>query len=304
MVDGIMCLIIVVLTLGIIYLSVRFFLLKKTMRDAGKQLHEINRNIQGNRIVKLSVPNRELEELLKDINDSLHLIREERIFYENREKEFRQQIESISHDLRTPLTSMLGYLRILEKEAASCEVREDLDVVIRKAQRLQELINQFYDFTRVTDLEYYVQLEDFDVTKVLREALIEAYEELVTGKLEVTTDISERDIYIKANEKALQRVFQNLLQNAARYAKSKLFIVTKETRDEVILEFINDVDSIGMNEVEQLFDRFYTIEESRSNGSTGLGLTIVKELVEKMKGSIEAELVDSNLCIRMCFKKE
>lgn len=274
------------------------------MRDAGKQLHEINRNIQENRIVKLSVPNRELEELLKDINDSLHLIREERIFYENREKEFRQQIESISHDLRTPLTSMLGYLRILEKEAASCEVREDLDVVIRKAQRLQELINQFYDFTRVTDLEYYVQLEDFDVTKVLREALIETYEELVTGKLEVTTDISERDIYIKANEKALQRVFQNLLQNAARYAKSKLFIVTKETRDEVILEFINDVDSIGMNEVEQLFDRFYTIEESRSNGSTGLGLTIVKELVEKMKGSIEAELVDSNLCIRMCFKKE
>ena len=302
--DGMIYLIIGVLALGIIYLSVRFFFLKKTLRDANKQLREINRNLKENRIVKISVPNKELEELLKDINDSLHIIREERIVYENREKAFRQQIESISHDLRTPLTSMLGYLRIMETEEVSAEVREDLGTVIRKAERLQELINQFYDFSRVTDLEYYVKLEDFEVTKALREALAEAYGELATRQLEVTTDIPESEVYVIANEKALQRVFQNLLQNAARYAKSKLSIAVREMKEEVILSFTNDVEGIDENEMEHLFERFYTIEASRSSGSTGLGLTIAKELVEKMKGSMEAELEDGSLCIRMCFKKE
>lgn len=302
--DGMIYLIIGVLALGIIYLSVRFFFLKKTLRDANKQLREINRNLKENRIVKISVPNKELEELLKDINDSLHIIREERIVYENREKAFRQQIESISHDLRTPLTSMLGYLRIMETEEVSAEVREDLGTVIRKAERLQELINQFYDFSRVTDLEYYVKLEDFEVTKALREALAEAYGELATRQLEVTTDIPESEVYVIANEKALQRVFQNLLQNAARYAKSKLSIAVREMKEEVILSFTNDVEGIDENEMEHLFERFYTIEASRSSGSTGLGLTIAKELMEKMKGSMEAELEDGSLCIRMCFKKE
>lgn len=302
--DGMIYLIIGVLALGIIYLSVRFFFLKKTLRDANKQLREINRNLKENRIVKISVPNKELEELLKDINDSLHIIREERIVYENREKAFRQQIESISHDLRTPLTSMLGYLRIMETEEVSAEVREDLGTVIRKAERLQELINQFYDFSRVTDLEYYVKLEDFEVTKALREALAEAYGELATRQLEVTTDIPKSEVYVIANEKALQRVFQNLLQNAARYAKSKLSIAVREMKEEVILSFTNDVEGIDENEMEHLFERFYTIEASRSSGSTGLGLTIAKELVEKMKGSMEAELEDGSLCIRMCFKKE
>lgn len=302
--DGMIYLIIGVLALGIIYLSVRFFFLKKTLRDANKQLREINRNLKENRIVKISVPNKELEELLKDINDSLHIIREERIVYENREKAFRQQIESISHDLRTPLTSMLGYLRIMETEEVSAEVREDLGTVIRKAERLQELINQFYDFSRVTDLEYYVKLEDFEVTKALREALAEAYGELATRQLEVTTDIPKSEVYVIANEKALQRVFQNLLQNAARYAKSKLSIAVREMKEEVILSFTNDVEGIDENEMEHLFERFYTIEASRSSGSTGLGLTIAKELVEKMKGSMEAKLEDGSLCIRMCFKKE
>lgn len=302
--DGMIYLIIGVLALGIIYLSVRFFFLKKTLRDANKQLREINRNLKENRIVKISVPNKELEELLKDINDSLHIIREERIVYENREKAFRQQIESISHDLRTPLTSMLGYLRIMETEEVSAEVREDLGTVIRKAERLQELINQFYDFSRVTDLEYYVKLEDFEVTKALREALAEAYGELATRQLEVTTDIPKSEVYVIANEKALQRVFQNLLQNAARYAKSKLSIAVREMKEEVILSFTNDVEGIDENEMEHLFERFYTIEASRSSGSTGLGLTIAKELVEKMKGSMEAELEDGSLCIRLCFKKE
>ena len=125
------------LIVGIFYLSVRLYLLKVSMKDAGKQLREINEKLEENRIVRLSAPNKELEELLVEINNSLQGIRQERIVYAKREKEFKQQIENISHDLRTPLTSMIGYLKIMDVSNLNEEEKEDLQTVLKKAERLQ-----------------------------------------------------------------------------------------------------------------------------------------------------------------------
>jgi len=291
----------VILAVGVCYLSARLFLLKKAMKDAGKQLREINRNLEENRIVKFSAPNRELEELLKDVNDSLHTIRRERAVYAKREKAFKQQIENISHDLRTPLTSMIGYLRIMDTSSLGADAQEDLRTVIRKAERLQELITQFYDFSRLTASEYAIALEEVEVAKALREALADAYTELSERQLEVATDIPENAVTIMANENALQRVLQNLLQNAGRYAKSSLEVSVEERTEEVFVSFTNDVENMDERDVEHLFERFYTLEQARTGGSTGLGLTIAKEFVEKMGGTIDARLEEDRLCIRMRF---
>lgn len=291
----------VILTIGVCFLSAHLFLLKKSMKDAGKQLQEINRNLEENRIVKLAAPNRELEELLTDINASLYAIRQERIVYAKREKAFKQQIENISHDLRTPLTSMIGYLRIMDTSSLNVEAQEDLHIVIRKAERLQELIAQFYDFSRVTASEYSVTLEAVEVTKTLRDTLADAHAELSDRQLEVVIVIPENPVMVIANEKVLQRVFQNLLQNVARYAISNFEVSVKEKSDEVVICFSNDVEDIDEYDVARLFERFYTPDRSRSSGSTGLGLTIAKEFVEKMDGKMEAQLEDGRLCIRMRF---
>ena len=290
-----------ILAIGVCYLSVRLLLLKKSMKDVGNQLQEINRDLEENRIVKISAPDRELEELLMNVNDSLYAIRQEKIAYAKREKAFKQQIENISHDLRTPLTSMLGYLRIMDMNSLSVEVQEDLNTVIRKTERLQELITQFYDFSRLTDSEYSVALEAVEVTKTLREALADSYVELSARQLEVVADIPENAVVVMANENALQRVIQNLLQNAARYAKSSLEVSVKETEEDVVICFVNDVENIDECDVEHLFERFYTSDRARTNGSTGLGLTIAKEFVEKMDGSMEARREGSRLCIRIRF---
>ena len=292
----------VILAIGVCYLSARLFLLKKAMKDAGKQLREINRNLEENRIVKISVPNGELEELLTDINASLHAIRQERVAYAKREEAFRQQIENISHDLRTPLTSMLGYLRIMDTGSLNIEAQEDMRTVIRKAERLQELITQFYDYTRLTTSEYSVALEAVEVTKSLREVLADAYGELSALQLEVVADIPENGVAVMANENALQRVFQNLIQNAGRYAVSKLEVSVQEKEEEVMICFSNDVEGIGEQDIERLFERFFTVDRTRSNGSTGLGLTIVKELVEKMNGKLDTRLEAGRLSIRMSFR--
>ena len=294
-------LIIAVLTIATVYLLVRLLSLKKALKGAGKQLKEINRELEENRIVKLTVPDKDAEELLMVMNESLQAIREHKNMYAKREKELKQQIENISHDLRTPLTSMLGYLRIMETGNLSPEDREDLQTVIRKAERLQELITQFYEYTKVTSTDYSLSLESIEVTKLLREALADAYPELEKRQLEVEVRIPQGPLEIRGNVNAMQRVLQNLLQNAVRYAKGCLEVSAYEREGEVEICFANDVEDMNVSDVERLFERFYTPDVSRTQGSTGLGLNIAREFVEKMKGSMEAELVGEKLRIVMRF---
>lgn len=296
-------LMIAVLTIAVVYLLVRLLSLKKALKGAGKQLKEINRELEENRIVKLTVPDKDAEELLMVVNESLQAIREQKNVYAKREKELKQQIENISHDLRTPLTSMLGYLRIMETGNMNPEEREDLQTVIRKAERLQELITQFYEYTKVTSTDYSLSLENIEVTKLLREALADAYPELEKRQLEVKVNIPQGPLEIRGNVNAMQRVLQNLLQNAVRYAKGCLEVIVSEGEGEVKICFANDVEDMNVSDVERLFERFYTPDASRTQGSTGLGLTIAKEFVEKMKGSMEAELVGEKLRIVMRFER-
>ena len=293
-------LIIGILAIATVFLLVRLLSLKKALKGAGKQLKEINRELEENRIVKLAVPDKDAEEFLMVINESLQAIREHKNRYAKRERELKQQIENISHDLRTPLTSMLGYLRIMETGNLNPEDREDLQTVIRKAERLQELIAQFYEYTKVTSTDYSLSLESIEVTKLLREALADAYPELEKRQLEVEVKIPQGLLEIRGNVNAMQRVLQNLLQNAVRYAKSHLEVTVSEG-EEVEICFANDVEDMNVSDVERLFERFYTPDASRAQGSTGLGLTIAKEFVEKMMGSMEAELVGEKLRIVMRF---
>lgn len=290
-----------VIVIGI--LTVHFFLEKKMIRDTIKQLQEINCDIGENRIVTISSPNKQYEQLLIEINKSLQEIRKERVAYAKREKLFKQQIENISHDLRTPLTSMIGYLKIFDTSKLSQEEQEDIKTVIRKAEKLQELITQFYDYSRLTAQDYTLQLTCIEITRLIRTILADAYKELEQRQLKVMTNMSEKEIYAIVDEQAMQRVFQNLLQNAVRYAVSYFEVTVKEVEEYMEISFVNDVKDISNRDVETIFDRFYTADTSRSNGSTGLGLTIVKEFVEMMGGKITAQIENSNLTVTIQLKK-
>ncbi len=287
---------------GMLYFAVRLMVLKKSVKAAECQLKEINEQLEENREVKLSAPDKELEELLVEINRSLKEIRRERIVYARWETEFKQQIENISHDLRTPLTSMIGYLKLMDRTGLGEEEQEDLQRVLRKAEQLQELITQFYDYSRVTAKGYPLELERVEVTRLLREALADSYGELSGKQLEVTAELPETPVYVSGNQQALKRVIQNLLQNSVKYAVGFLKVSVREEENQVEICFINAVEGMTEQEAGRLFERFYTLDSSRGNGSTGLGLTIAKEFVEKMGGSIRAELVEGNLQFRCGFQ--
>ena len=274
-----------------VYFAARSFLLKRSLRRASVELREITQSLEENRVLKLETADRDLEEFLVQINRALGEIRQEKNEFRRQEKEFKRQIENISHDLRTPLTSILGYLKLMDTESMPVDERENLDTVRRRAEALSRLVGQFYDYSRVTSGDYQPELRDMDLCRLLRETVLDSWKEIEEKHLEFSFHIPERPVMMRGNENCSERIIRNLLQNAVRYAEHCLEISLKEENGSVILVFENDVSDFTQGDVERLFRRFYVKDPSRNSQGTGLGLTIARTLAEKTGGSMKAELV-------------
>ncbi|MDC7291782.1 HAMP domain-containing histidine kinase [Blautia schinkii] len=276
-----------------IYFFIRYRMLSGALKKTDMELKEImSTGLEENRILKKDVSSKTLEGLLITLNSLLRQIRSERVLYEKREKEFQRQIENVSHDLRTPLTAIIGYLKIMDKKSLSREDKENLEVVIRKAMLLKRLISQFYDFSRLTADDYILKSEPIDIARLLRETLVDTYAELEERRLSVNVDIPDRPVLVKGDSNAAERIFLNLFQNVCRYGETSFSVGLKEEDGEVRISFVNDVSGMDEEEVQQMFRRFYVREASRGEGATGLGLTVAQCLTEKMGGRLTAELED------------
>lgn len=289
-----------------IFFTLRYILLVRNLKSAGKQLEEIKQNPEGNRILLFSAYEKNTEKLLASMNAYIFTSRKERILYQNREKKLRAQIENISHDLRTPLTSILGYLDLIDKEQLNPEDGESLAVVERKAKTLQNLISNFYDLSRLELEDYRLSMEPVNLARFTEETMLQFYHEFEQKGLEVSLDVKEAEIL--GDPGALTRIFHNMNQNALRYAVSTYQVSLWQEKDKsdnlnecAVLTFENDCTSLKEEDLEHLFERFYVKDRSRTSESTGLGLTINKLLTEAMGGSVKAELTEGRLRIMYIF---
>lgn len=279
---------ILILSILVCYFLWRLFAIKYTLKKAEKEIRGISAEPEENRIVKLSVPDKTAESFLCAVNENLTEIRKLRIAYEKKEEKLKEEIENISHDLRTPLTAILGYLKMMDTESMSCEEQESLKIVRKKSEELQKLIEQFYELSRVSDGNFQMKMGETDAGRILRECCLSHYGLL--EKLKVELFIPEKPVKIRGNQEALTRVFVNLLQNSVRYGQTELTVFAEKKENEAVFIFTNDIEEgTELSEPSRLFDRFYMQEESRTKGGTGLGLTVSKYLVEYMNGKIWAE---------------
>lgn len=308
---------IIILGIALLTVSLRYMLLCRELKHTQKQLREIAQDLGQNRILRQQTRQKETEPLLEEINRILKNIREQRAEDYKKEREFQKQIAQISHDLRTPLTSMIGYLRLMDQSSLSREEREDIAVVERKAQALQRLITQFYDYSKARDEDLKLELKETDAARLLREKVLDSWREMEERKLDVELELPEEAVFVMADKDALERVFANLLQNCGRYAKTKLRIELRKDEQHVVILFANDtsdfagkqmqtetIPSAGQtteavqngrkqtvqNELEKLFERFYVRDSARTQGASGLGLSIARGLTEKMGGTLTAEM--------------
>ncbi len=285
--------IILVLLAAGTYFAYRYLTLTRALRETREELALIRRDLSQNQMLHLPLPNPELAAFLDDLNGLLADIQSERQTYEKRERAFQRQIEAVSHDLRTPLTVILGYLKLFkqsqsEQVAHDAELAETIAVLEQKAEAMKNLVGQFYDYSRLSADDMHLNLARVDAGRALREALVGNYQLLAERHLDVDAALPEHPLWVLADEAALMRIFQNLLQNAGRYAKSRLALSVETTDDHLSLCFTNDSDSLQLSDVPHLFERFYTPDDSRHQGSTGLGLTVARALAEEMQGSLTA----------------
>lgn len=286
-----MGILIFVLILLVIFLSWRLFLLRRSIKKTAEALSQITDELEENRVLHLPAPQRELEELLVAINRNLQAIRSQRLLYQEKERSLKEQVENISHDLRTPLTAILGYLKMIDQTKLGQKDQEYLAIAVKKSHALQTLISAFYELSRVSAEDFRMNMERLDGARLLRECCLEQYSLFEKEKKELKIEIPDRPVFVFADREALERIFANLLQNGVRYAKSELRIsIEPETQERgVSIVFQNDIEpSKEMAEPESLFDRFYMQESSRGKGGTGLGLTISRQLAKHMGGTLHA----------------
>lgn len=215
-----MIFIVIILFFTSVYFSARFFLLSKNIREARYDLKDVCEDIERNRRLTLAYPNKDLEDLLQEMNNYLEKTQMEKIKSTRREKEIRKEIENISHDLRTPLTSILGYLELIKDEDITKEEKyEYIYIVERKSRDLKDLIQSFYDLSRLESNEYKVDIKTIDIHKELMEQLLIYYNDFDKKGIDVELDIGEEAINIQGDLNIIGRIFTNLIQNAIKYAK-------------------------------------------------------------------------------------
>lgn len=272
-----------VLILLCLVLGLRLYALERDIRTCARQLRS------GRTRVSMAAPNAAAEELLTAINALLALREREEGDYRRQEQAIRQQIANISHDLRTPLTSILGYLQLLEGERLSPEERREyLSIVQGRARALQSMIVSFYDLSRLEGGEYPLSRERVDLYHVLSELVAEFYNDF--GGFDMTVELREGLPAVTADPAGVLRVFTNLIRNALEHGRERMSILLYQEGGEVVSVFANDAPGLTPEDVTHVFDRFFTADKMRTGQSTGLGLAIVKALVERMGHTVTAEL--------------
>lgn len=285
-----------------VYFSTRFFLLSRSINNVTKDFKYISKNVNSNRKLKLNYPEKHLEQLLLEINKYLEDTQIYKQKYIKREEEIRKEIENISHDLRTPLTSIRGYLELIKDEdIPDKEKKEYIYIIEKRAKILQNLIQDFYDLSRLENNDYNFSMEIIDINKELKEQILMFYNDFDKKNIDVDIKLKETPILVYLDKNAIERVFHNLIQNATKYSKSKFCMLLNSKNGEIIIEFKNDVQDMNRQDLDLLFNRFYMKDSSRSKDSSGLGLTITKFLIESMNGKIDIELDNEWITFRIKF---
>ncbi len=279
-----------------VVLSVKLYLIKRSAKEIEAQLDEKLRD-STNTLIDISSGDRDMRSLADSLNAQLRILRERRRIYEQGDTELKQAVTNISHDLRTPLTAICGYLDLMEQQNG-CQDKY-IEILRNRTEVMKQLTDELFRYSVIMAEEGGIQLSPCCINDVLEESATAFYAVLTENSIEPEIEITERKVIRRLDRRSLARVFSNLLNNAVKYSDGDLKIALSDS-GEIIFE--NSAADLSEVEVGRLFDRFYTVEAARK--STGLGLAIAKTLVEQMNGAIYAEYKNGRLGIHITFDEK
>lgn len=254
--------------------------------------------------ISLTLVDARLNELAAQINENMELQKQLRIDARKSEQRLKDSIAGVSHDLRTPLTAIIGYIQMLERSGLNGEQQEKATIILKKANAMRELVESFFELSVIESGQSELAEEAVNFTNIVSEAVVDFIPRFEAAELEPDVDLGDKSLYIAGDTTALGRIVQNLLSNALKYTAGRVKVALEERDGEIILTVVNEVRPDTPPDMERIFERFYTGDDCRNSGSAGLGLYIVKLLAEKMQGAVSASFVNKTLSIYVVFQEE
>ena len=287
---------IAILLIIIVLLIIKICLMKKSAREISESfLDRLTEDT--NTLIDISSRDRHMRKLAQEINIQLNKLKEERHRFQQGDRELRDAVTNISHDLRTPLTAVCGYLDLLEREETSEDAGRYLAVIRSRTEILRQLTEDLFRYSVFTSAADKAPGEPVILNRLLEDSISAFYAALKQRDITPRITLPEEKIRRTLSRSACSRLFGNLISNALKYSDGDLEITLKDT-GEII--FSNHASRLDRIQVERLFDRFYTVETASSR-SNGLGLSIARALTEQMGGAISAGYEDGILRICILF---
>lgn len=271
-------------------LGLKVALLRHGIKGLRRDLAE-RRGQDTNTLLSLPCRDRELRRLASALNQELRALRQERLRYQQGDKELKEAVVNISHDLRTPLTAISGYLQLLQGQDLPPDTRRYLEQIESRTESMKRLTEELFRYSVVVSEENLAR-EPVDLRRAVEEALLSFYGALEGRGIEPQVRLPEEKVERLLDPAAVNRVLGNILTNALKYSAGDLEVTLEESGR---LTFSNSAPGLDPVAAGRLFDRFYTVEAARN--STGLGLSIAKELTQRMGGEMGAELHNGRLTV-------
>lgn len=270
---------------------------KREIRRTTRQLQQWNDGVTAKKL-DIVFQDWDMEALGVEINRQIDRTRQANAEKTRTENELKQAISHISHDIRTPMTSILGYVQLVESEELSEAQKREYTTVVRKsALRLKALLEDFFELSVIESPDYALSMEKVVLNELVLESLVGYYEAFNQRHIEPIIRLPEEEISIPADASAVKRVIENLVTNAIRYSDGDVSIQLEQDSASATVQLTihNSAPRLQQSDLAYLFDRFYKADQQRTERGTGLGLSIAKSLMLKMNGTLTAELRDGEL---------
>ena len=292
--------VIAVLAAVILIQGILYWKYQRQMKDICRQLAFLRKH-ESNMVITREIEYGGIKELTDQLNELLADSRKERKAYLEKEKMISDTYTNLSHDIRTPLTSMDGYFQLLEESDSREEQQRYMKIIQERIGSLKDMLEELFLFTKLKNDSYHLELERCCINQIVKKTVFSYYDEWTRQGIVPEIQIEEQNLYIEGNQQAVQRMLCNIIKNALDHGNGEIEI--RLSKDEsfarlCVANLIDDAEEIDVNRV---FERFYKADAARSTTSSGLGLSIAREFANRMNGEIQASLEGKKFAIEMCF---
>lgn len=275
---------------------------RRQIKKICRQLAFLKENKTNLRLTS-DLPFSELGDLIDSINEVIDQSREVQKKAQQTGDSLKETMTYLSHDIRTPLTSMDGYFQLLAQSESEAERRLYIAVIQSRITSLKDMLEELFTYTRMLNDDYELVLEPVDFGKCVYEAVFSFYDELQQKGIEPELNLWEGRLYMNGNNEAIRRILQNIIKNALEHGQKQISLSLHKNHTDIIFRCSNDVPDPDTIIISQVFSRFYKADAARSSASTGLGLSIAKGLTERMGGKIRARLENAVFTVEIQFQE-